>query len=59
MSTHAQGGARERHVGRVAAGILKRVTIPVVLVGVPESVAKLKPSQFAANLERANLLDAA
>ena len=41
MSTHGQGEARERHVGSVAAETLNRITVPVVLIKVPEAVAKL------------------
>ena len=41
MSTHRQGEACERHVGSVAAETLKRITIPVVLLKVPEAIAKL------------------
>ena len=41
MSTHGQGDARQRDVGSVAAETLKRINIPVVLLRVPEAIAKL------------------
>ena len=41
MSTHGKGDGRQHDVGSVAAETLKRINIPVVLVTVPEAVAKL------------------
>jgi nucleotide-binding universal stress UspA family protein len=41
MATHGQGESYQRKVGSVAAALLDNVSVPLVLVRVPQSIARL------------------